>query len=114
MKTRGIRKSVATAFMIVSLVVVTVGTGIASAYRSSPYGGDEFTVTGYGAGVISTYSWIKGNHGAYRCSAQKGSGELKRSGKKLTGTAIANAFGTGTSKGWYYNFPDTYTGKLGS
>lgn len=113
-KTRGIRKSIATALVIGSFVVITVGTGIASAYKSSPYGGDEFTVTGYGVGVISTYCWITGNHGSFRCSAQKGDGELKRSAVKAYGTATANAFGTGTSKGWYYNIPGTYTGKLGA
>lgn len=29
------------------------------------------------------------------------------------GTAIATAFGTGTNRGWYYNYPGTYSGNLG-
>lgn len=27
--------------------------------------------------------------------------------------AIITAFGTGTNRGWYYNYPGTYSGNLG-
>lgn len=113
MKTKGMRRSIAMTMITAAIIITALGTGIASAYKSSPYGGDEFTVNGVLGTCVATYCWINGNHGTYRCSAQKGDGEIVRSRDRTSGIAIATAFGTGTNRGWYYNYPGTYSGNLG-
>ena len=116
-KTRGFRKSVTTALLIGTLVVATLGTGVANAItHTHPHGKnsqgkyvDEFWV--YGSlrkYSIATYEWISGDHGDYRSSAQRGDSDIVRSARKSYGLAYAEAYNKkgGTIRGWYYNFPD--------
>ena len=115
-KTRGNKKSIIATITVIALLVSFAGTSIASAYDHHPYGGDNFSIVGVVVGTFANYSWSGGyNHGAFRSTAQKGNSKKVRSRDMAAGTAIAYAenFKGGTNRGWFYNYPGTWQGRLG-
>lgn len=108
---KGIRKSIVSAIAISTLIVATMGIGIASAKTVHPHGKDSDKWTYYSS--FNVTKWKKSSHSDYwsiedhTSTAEVGNyGKVKVSAYPRC-TSYACAYGkNGTAKAWYNNTSD--------
>ena len=106
---KGVRKSIISAVAICTLIVATMGIGIASAKTESPNGNDSWTY--YSS--FNVIKWQKSCHSNYKSidehtsTAQVGNFPKVKVAAAANKTSYAVAYGDeGTGKAWYNNTTD--------
>lgn len=102
---RGLKKKVALSLLLSTVMLFTLGTGIASAKTVSPNGTDTWTY--YASfNIIKMKKSSHSNYSSWNdhtASAQVGDGEKVRVSAKPRTYAKAVAYGSGTAYAWYNN-----------
>lgn len=108
---KGIRKSIVSAIAISTLIVATMGIGIASAKTTHPHGKNNDEWTYYSS--FNVAKWKKSSHSNYwsvddhTSTAEVGNHGKVKVSASARWTSKACAYGSGgTAKAWYNNISD--------
>ncbi len=108
---KGIRKSIVSTIAISTLIVATMGIGIASAKTVHPHGEDYDEWTYYSS--FNPFLWKKSSHSNYwsiedhTSTAEVGNYGKVKASANARWTSKAVAYGDdGTAKAWYNNTSD--------